>query len=170
MADMRASLVSSPISKPLLLSAALGLASLAACSGSDEARSEEPQAVSAAEARKLLTSTPWLDHMPAGESDPIDLLQLDTRGNGVYVHGSAYRGSYEMFRYEATNDELRLTFLENGARAKTGYRIERMKRKGFDLRLTFTSSPRGPAAYYGFESGRALPDAVQKILPTAAPR
>lgn len=168
---MRSSSISSSTSVPLLLTAALGLASLPGCFGSDEARPAEPQAVSAAEARKLLTSTPWLDHMPAGESDPIDLLQLDARGNGVYVHGSAYRGSYEVFRYEASNDELRVTFLENGARARTGYRIERMKRKGFDLRLTFTDSPRGPAAYYGFEGGRALPEAVQRLVPTtAAPR
>lgn len=154
---------------PFLLTATLGVASLSACFGSDEAKSSEPQEVSAAEARKLLASTPWLDHMPAAENDSIDLLQLDPRGNGVYVHGNAYKGSYEVFRYEATNDELRLTFLDNGARAKTGYRIERMKRKGFDLRLTFTASPRGPAAYYGFENGRALPPAVQKLLP-AAPR
>ena len=152
-----------------LPAAVLGLVVLPSC-GSDGARQEEATAVSAAEARKLLASTPWLDHMPAHEGDPIDLLQLDPRGNGVYVRGSAYRGSYEVFRYEATNDELRLTFLENGARAKTGYRIERMKRKGFDLRLTFTDSPRGPAAYYGFESGRALPAAVQAILPAAAGR
>lgn len=150
-----------------LPAAVLGLAVLTSC-GSDEARQEEVIPVSAAEARKLLASTPWLDHMPAHEGDPIDLLQLDPRGNGVYVRGSAYRGTYEVFRYEATNDELRLIFLDGGARAKTHYRIERMKRKGFDLRLTFTESPRGPAAYYGFESGRELPAAVRAVLPAAS--
>jgi hypothetical protein len=141
-----------------------GLGLSAAGCGSDAADASRGVELSAGEARKALTATPWLDHMPASEADPIDLLQLDRRGRGVYVRGSAYRGTYDTFRYEATNDELRVEFLDGGARTKTGYKIERMKRKGFDLRLTLTASPRGPAVYYGFEGKSELPAAVQAVL------
>ncbi len=147
---------------PLLLAAAL-VAPLA-CGGESAAPAI---AVSASEAARLLTETPWLDHLPAHESDTIDLLQFDRRSQGVYVHGNAYRGSYEVFQYEATRDELRLVFPDGGERARTGYRIERIKRQGFDLRLTLTDSPRGPAAYYGFARGRQLPAAVRAVLPRA---
>lgn len=128
--------------------------------------------VSAREAARLLTQTPWLDHLPAHEGDTIDLLQFDRRGQGVYVHGNAYRGGYEVFQYEATQDELRLVFLESGEQARTRYRIERMKRGGFDLRLTLSDSPRGPAAYYGFDNRRELPASVRAVMPprlTTAP-
>lgn len=147
---------------PLLL--AVALVAPLACGGESAA----PAAVvSAREAARLLTETPWLDHLPAHESDTIDLLQFDRRSHGVYVHGNAYRGSYEVFQYESTRDELRFVFPDGGERARTGYRIERIKRQGFDLRLTLTDSPRGPAAYYGFERGRQLPAAVRAVLPRA---
>lgn len=142
-----------------------GLAAMAASSQLACEGQVRPAEVSAKDAAQLLTQTPWLDHLPAHEGDTIDLLQLDRRGQGVYVHGNAYRGSYEVFQYEATRDELRLRFLDGGERAKTGYRIERIKRQGFDLRLTLTDSPRGPAAYYGFDSRRAVPAAVRAVLP-----
>lgn len=148
----------------LACSAFTGAIALGGC-GSDAADSPEATALSAAEARKLLASTPWLDHLPANEGDPIDLLQLDRRGHGVYVRGSAYRGTYDTFSYEATDDELRVVFLDGGARTRTGYRIERMKRKGFDLRLTLNASPRGPSVYYGFDSKRELPALVRAVLP-----
>lgn len=136
-----------------------------------EAKRPEATEVSAAEAKELLRSTPWLDHMPAGEKDPIDLLQLDRSGKGVYVRGNVFRGTYEMFGYEATDAELTMKFLDNGGKAKTRYRIERMQRNGFDLRMTLSASPRGPSVYYGFEPGRgALPAAVKAIAATAAQR
>jgi hypothetical protein len=150
---------------------AVGLtAGLTAGCGSASERRPEATEVSAAEARKLLTSTPWLDHLPSAENDPIDLMQLERGGNGVYVRGNQYRGSYEVFRFEATEEELRLTFLDNGGKAKTRYRIERMKRGGFDLRMTLSASPRGPSVYYGFEPSRQLPAAVAERAAQAQAR
>ena len=158
------------MTRTLLAASFFALAALAACGGGSSDSQPEATEVSAEEAQKLLTSTPWLDHMPAGESDPIDLLILDRRSNGVYIRGSAYRGTYDNFRFEATEDELRVTFLDGGAKVKTKYKIERMKRHGFDLRITFTTSPRGPSTYYGFNSGSQLPERVKAILPaTVAP-
>jgi hypothetical protein len=148
-----------------MLVAALGpLVAASACHARDDQAAEQ---VSERDAKRLLHETPWLDHLPADEHDTIDLLQFDRRAHGVYVHGSAYRGSYEAFQYEATGDELRLTFLDGEVQAKTRYRIERIKRGGFDLRLTLTHSPRGPSAYYGFDSRRELPESVRAVLPAA---
>lgn len=148
---------------------ALAIAGSGSGCGSEESRPEATE-VSAADAKKLLSSTPWLDHMPAGEKDAIHLLQLDPRGKGVYVNGNVFRGTYELFDYVATSSELRVTFLDSGDKAKGSYRIERMKRKGFDLRLTLSPSPRGPSVFYGFEQGQAMPDAVKSIATTAAQR
>ncbi len=137
--------------------------SLAAC-GSSSSDDEQPP-VSARDAQRLLTQTPWLDHLPAHEGDTIDLLQLDRRGQGVYVHGNAYRGSYEAFRYTASSDQLELEFLDSQQRTSTGYRIERFRRQGFDLRLVLSDSPRGPSVYYGFDPRRGIPAAVRAVLP-----
>jgi hypothetical protein len=155
--------------RPVVLASALALA-LTAGAGCGSERRPEATDVSAAEAQKLLTSTPWLDHLPAAENDAIDLLQLERGGGGVYVRGSQVRGSYEVFRFEATGEELRMTFLDNGGKAKTRYRIERLKRKGFELRMTLSASPRGPSVYYGFEPGRQLPAAVSAMAAQATER
>jgi hypothetical protein len=125
-------------------------------------------AVTAADAARLLATTPWLDHMPADEGDAIHLLQFDRRARGVYVNGSAHRGGYDTFAYEAHGDQLRVTFLHDGAKVTTRFRIERIKRAGFDLRLTFNDSPRGPSTYYGFANARQLPAAVRAALPAGA--
>jgi hypothetical protein len=136
------------------------------CGSSDSEISE----VGGAEARRLLSSTPWLDHLPADEVDIIHLLQFDRRSQGLYIHGNAFRGNYDAFVYEATGDELRLTFQADRSRASTRYRIERMKRGGFGLRLTLADSPRGPAAYYGFDQQQDVPAAVQQLVTSRAAR
>ncbi|MEZ4363554.1 MAG: hypothetical protein R3B48_25485 [Kofleriaceae bacterium] len=144
--------------KTALLS--IALLALVSCSRPSSDATE----VSERDASRLLYATPWLDHMPAHEGDAIELLQFDPRHNGVYIKGNAYRGGYDVFRYERTRSQLKLTFPADGEVAETGYRIERIKRGGFDLRLTLTDSPRGPSAYYGFEQRRELPESVQRLL------
>lgn len=139
----------------------------AGLAGSGCGSSSQPEAteVSPEEAYQLLINTPWLDHMPADETDLLHVFVFDREGFGGYVNGSLYRGSYDVFQFDESDDgkggKLELTFLQDSAKAKTRYRVERMSRKGFDLRLTFSASPRGPKAYYGFDESRAVPEAIK---------
>jgi hypothetical protein len=147
--------------------AVASMAALASLSSTGCHSSRAPaESLTAAEAAKLLATTPWLDHMPAHEGDTIHLLQFDRRARGVYVNGSAHRGAYDTFTYEAQGDQLRVAYLQDGVKVNTRFRIERVKRAGFDLRLTFNDSPGGPSAYYGFSKPRQLPAVVRAMLPS----
>ncbi len=146
--------------------AILALPSASGCSSRSQPEATE---VDPDEAYELLVNTPWIDHMPADERDELHILLFDREGFGGYVNGTPFRGSYDIFEFDEDRGLIELTFLQDDATAKTKYRVERMSRKGFDLRVTFSSSPRGPKSYYGFDEAHAVPEAVRAQV-TAARR
>ncbi len=147
---------------------------IAACTGSDSDARDQPRRVSAEEARGLLVDRNWLDRMPESHRDRLHVLRFTpSMGGGVYQDRTLFRGSFELFRFEATGDELRVHLPETREKLRTRYRIESVSGPApFDLRLTLDRSPRGPAVYYGIRaetdrSGAALEarlDAVAAAL------
>ena len=50
----------------------------------------------------------WIDHMPRGERDTINVFAVLTRQPvGVFQAASAWKGAYEAFRYEKHGNEIR---------------------------------------------------------------
>jgi hypothetical protein len=115
------------------------------------------------DAARILQSTPWLDRAPHDERDLIHAWVFP-RGEGLYFVGNAYKGSYELFSFFVEDDELRIRFLDDGTTHKLRFQIEKAHDRVFDYKLTLDPTPRGPKVYYGFEQGRALPEAAGALI------
>jgi hypothetical protein len=128
---------------------------LAACGSSATS-----DAVPADEARKLLIDRNWLDRMPETERDRLHVYRfVPNMGGGVYQDRTLYKGTFELFKFKATGDEIKFDLPETKEKVRSAYAIEPVTGpKPFDLRLTIYESPRGPKVYYGMrnENGQDL--------------
>jgi hypothetical protein len=131
-----------------VLSVTVSLAALALVACADRSSS---RSVSADEAADLLIDRNWIDRWPSSKDDRLHVYRFTpAMGGGVYQDRTLFRGTFELFQFEATGETLELHLPDDGERVRTRYRIERVEGpKPFDLRLTLEASPRGPRVYYG---------------------
>ena len=128
--------------------AILVCAALAACSGKPAAR------VDATDAARLLIDRNWLDRMPQSESERLHVYRfVPTMGGGVFQDRTLYKGTFELFQFEATGDQIRFVLPETDQKVTSSYRIDEVAGpEPFDLRLTVGDDPRGPHVYYGIRA------------------
>ena len=101
---------------------------------------------------KLAFNRIWIDHMPRNDKDVINLFVLiDSDAVGVFQATSAWKGSYEIFRYEANGDEVRMVFPQNNEKSKAKVSARKCSDKGFDYCLDLDGSSRGVHKYYSIE-------------------
>jgi hypothetical protein len=134
-----------------LVAVAVALAT-AACSSS---ASSPPGAtrVAPAEAAQLLIDRNWIDRLPETHSDRLHVYRfVPSMGGGVYQDRTLFKGSFELFTFEATADEIRIKTPEDGGAHRTRFHIDRITDgpEGTDLRLTLDDPPRGPRVYLGW--------------------
>ena len=149
---------------------ALALAlTLAACSSSTA-----PKSLPADEARQLLIDRNWIDKMPETERDRLHVYRFVPKmGGGVYQDRTLYKGTFELFKFKATGDEIRFDMKETNTRVSSAYKIDEVTGpEPFDLRLTIFESPRGPKTYYGVKAetdphGEQLEATLAKIAESA---
>lgn len=124
-------------------------ASLAACSSSSES-----SRITGDEARQLLIDRNWLDNMPASDRDHLFVYRfVPNMGGGVFQDRTLFKGTFELFSFEATDAQLRFVLHETRTTATTGYTIEKVAGPApFDLKLTLAEDPRGPGVYYGIRA------------------
>lgn len=138
----------------LLRTALLLLACGLGSSACDRSRGASSPPVDEAEARRLLVERNWLDVMPRDKDDRLHVYRFVPKmGGGVYQDRTVFAGSFELFTFETQARQIRFRFPHNGQTKVAAFRIERLGRgeqDDFDLRLTLTGSPRGPAVYYGW--------------------
>src|SRR4051794_34158664 len=73
--------------------------------------------------KSLAEDRVWIDHMPRGERDQINVFLLLTEHPvGVFQQTSAWKGSFEAFRYEANAGEVRILYPQTGDREKVKVR------------------------------------------------
>lgn len=130
---------------------AVALALVAACSSSKKPRA---QRVSAEQARLLLLDRNWIDEMPQTKHDKLHVFRfVPSMGGGVFQDRTIFKGVFELFRFEATGEEIRFDLLETDQDVRARYTIEEVSGPApFDLRLTIPDSPRGPKVYYGIRA------------------
>jgi hypothetical protein len=106
------------------------------------------------EARQLLIDRNWLDRMPETEKDRLHVYRFVPKmGGGVYQDRTLYKGTFELFKFKATGDEIHFDLPETKTKVKSSYKIETVTGpEPFDLRLTIFESPRGPKTYYGIKA------------------
>jgi len=125
---------------------ALVLVAAAACSSHKANKS-----ISGDEAKQLLLDRNWIDRMPETERDRLHVYRfVPSMGGGVFQDRTIFKGTFELFQFEATDREIRFNLLETHDRVTSPYRIETVDGPApFDLKLTIDGDPRGPKTYYG---------------------
>jgi hypothetical protein len=107
----------------------------------------------------LVTDRLWIDHMPRGERDVIQIFAAITEEPvGIFQATSRWKGEFEMFRYESHGDEFRIVFPQTGQRDKVRARATECDRNGMDYCLELSGSSHGVRRYYsreGWEIGNA---------------
>lgn len=130
-------------------------------------RTPTAEVVSDGEARRLLVDRSWIDHNPRDKADRIYVYRFTpSMGGGVFQDRTLFVGSFELFFFTVEGSTLRFLFPQNGDKREATFRIEKLPRTGrddFDLRLTLTNSPRGPAVYYGWSD--ATRSSGAQVLP-----
>jgi len=130
---------------------AAALLALTACSSY---KPDQSSRLPAEEARSLLIDRNWIDRMPESHSDKLHVFRfVPTMGGGVYQDRTLFRGTFELFTFEATGSELRFHLPETREKVRSPYTIDAVDGPApFDLRLTIPHSPRGPKVYYGLRA------------------
>lgn len=119
---------------------------------------------------KLVRDRIWIDHMPRSERETVNgFVALSDEPVGVFQAASVWKGSYELFRYEMSGDQLQLIFPQNGERERVRVKARRCKEAGMDFCMEMDGASRGVKKYYsreGWEIGsldaaRAKLDAIE---------
>ena len=99
--------------------------------------------------KPLVTNRLWLDHIPRGERDTVQVfVALDDEAIGVFQAASAWRGGFEAFRFEAHGGELRLLYPQTGDREAVRAKARRCDEKGMEYCLELDGASRGVKRYY----------------------
>ena len=125
------------------------IVALAACSSA-----KQPDLVAERAARQLLLDRNWIDRMPETERDKLHVYRfVPSMGGGVFQDRTLYKGTFELFNFETSGDEIRFNLPETHTKVVSKFRIETVTGpKPFDLKLTIDADPRGPQVYYGMRS------------------
>jgi len=122
------------------------LAALAACSSSSSSK-----VIPADQAGALLLDRNWLDRMPETERDHLFVYRfVPSMGGGVFQDRTLYKGTFELFSFTASGEEIRFILHETKQDVTSRFTIERVEGPApFDLKLTIPDDPRGPRVYFG---------------------
>jgi hypothetical protein len=106
------------------------------------------------EAKQLLLDRNWIDRMPETDRDRLHVYRfVPSMGGGVFQDRTLFKGTFELFMFETTNDEIRFVLPETHQKVVSHYRIEKVDGPApFDLKLTVDADPRGPHTYYGIRA------------------
>ena len=120
---------------------------LAACSS-------KSASIGGDEAKRLLIDRNWIDRMPETQHDRLHVYRfVPTMGGGVFQDRTLFKGTFELFMFQATGDRITFELPETHQQVASSYRIDAVEGpEPFDLRLTIDADPRGPHVYYGIRA------------------
>jgi hypothetical protein len=98
---------------------------------------------------QLLSDRIWIDHLPRNERDTIHaFIAVSEVSIGFFQATSQWRGTFEAFRYEANDNELRIVFPQTGDRETVRTKARRCTEQQMDFCLELDGASRGPKKYY----------------------
>ena len=116
--------------------------------GNDEAKPE----VTVTDTDHLALDRLWVDHMPRNERDVFNLFAAITEEPiGIWQQTSVWKGSFEMFRYEAHGDEIRILYPQDNSREKVKVKATKCNDRDWDYCMEVSGSSRGVKKYYSRE-------------------
>jgi hypothetical protein len=133
--------------KPLLILALMGTVSYGAYRmlGSSETKSEAPVAQ---DGEQLVLDRIWIDHIPKNDRDTVQVfVAISEEPFGVFQAASSWKGAYELFRYEAHGNELRVVYPQTNSRETVKHNAKRCSENQMDFCLEL-SGGKGVKRYY----------------------
>lgn len=114
----------------------------------------------------------WIDHIPKHDRDQVSVFAAITdEPVGVFQTASAWKGHFELFRYEAQGDEIRIVYPQDNYRERVRTKAQRCSEDGFDYCLELDGSSHGVKRYYsrkGWEiDGASRPDQIRARVDAA---
>ena len=101
----------------------------------------------------------WIDQVPSKPTDTANGFAAITRQPlGIFQSASQYKGSFEIFSYKATGDELRIVYPQTDDKEKVKVRAWKCKERDMDYCLEVSGSNRGVKRYrsrHGWEIDEA---------------
>ncbi len=103
------------------------------------------RAPDAQDGKDVLVDRLWLDHIPSSPREPFNIMALISDDNiGVFQNTTAYRGSYEMFRWDSNGWK----YPQTGETDKPRIRVRRCDENGMDFCMDISGNSRGVRRYY----------------------
>jgi hypothetical protein len=132
--------------KPLLILALMGTVSYGAYRMmSSPTQSEAPVAQ---DGEQLVLDRIWIDHIPKNDRDTIQVfVAISEEPFGVFQAASQWKGNYELFRYEAHGNELRVVYPQDNKRDTVKHNARRCSENQMDFCLEL-SGGKGVKRYY----------------------
>jgi hypothetical protein len=133
--------------------------------GHPEANRDEPP--------ETLFNRIWLEKVPDKPTDYVHgAFVLGEQPFGAFQRASTFDFHVELFEYDRSGKQLKLSFPQTDKTAKVTFTITSCDEPPFDLCLTLSDNPwGGPKKYYGFkDSGdeqKRLPGAAQDLASRA---
>ncbi len=124
----------------------------------------------------------WIDHVPRSETETINVfiaLSKDVAGQptGIFQKSSAWRGAYELFKYETRRGRIVATFPQTKETEEITAKATRCDEGGMDFCLELDGASRGVKKYYSrkgweIEGGASTADIESRIdqIEASAPR
>lgn len=101
---------------------------------------------------KNLADRIWIDHVPRSDKDTINaFVAVSEHAVGAFQATSQWRGSFEAFRYEVSDTELRLLYPQTGDREAVHAKARRCTEEQMDFCLEIEGASRGVKKYYSRE-------------------
>ena len=93
----------------------------------------------------------WIDHLPRNDRDVVQVFaSISEGGIGVFQQTSAWKGSFEIFQYQAKGDKLQVIYPQTGDKETIQAKARRCNEGGMDYCLEL-SGGRGVKRYYSQE-------------------
>jgi hypothetical protein len=101
------------------------------------------------DSEQLALDRVWIDHMPRDERDTVSVFVAITEEPlGVFQTSSVWKGNFEMFRYQAKGNDLRIVYPQNNERETVKASARRCNDSGWDYCLELDGSTRGVKRYF----------------------
>ena len=86
--------------------------------------SDDARPAATTDGEQLVLDRIWIDHMPKNDRDTIQFFAAITEEPfGVFQAASSWKGQYELFRYQASGNELRIVYPQTNERERHAHEV-----------------------------------------------
>jgi len=124
---------------------------------------------------KLVVDRIWVDQLATKPRDVMNVFVAITQQPvGIFQSTTQWKGSYEIFHYSASGNELRIVYPQTDEKEKVNARAWKCNQGDMDYCLELTGASRGVKRYQsqrGWEiDGLARPEQILDRIASVVPR